>query len=247
MMKRTLLAFLLTASLAVVVRAAPQFKSGTQPLVDGVYNSTQVVITSRSPVFSWEFASLVSSFTVTVSSDEVFSSSGELWNYAGTTTTANTINYITRIKYDLDGNAALLGTGDTCHWQVTLFEAGESVSAQAQFSTVSSAVTLPGDKLDLAVDWNNPFDPSRAQVTRFRFSAKDRDRRVQLRIFTLSGELVRDWPEQTALQNAWYAETWDGKNDRGETVARGIYFVNLKDVGETVSVTRRVAVVKESR
>src|SRR3989339_1754406 len=101
---------LITCALLIISQslfAAAKFKTGTLPLVDGVYNSTQAVITGRNPVFSWEYASAISSFTVIVSSDPItFQPAGELWNYAGSTTTVNSINLITRIPYNTDGAAA---------------------------------------------------------------------------------------------------------------------------------------------
>lgn len=107
---------------------------------------------------------------------------------------------------------------------------------------LSSAVDV--ERYALAVDWNNPFNPAKNQYTIFSFAAKDRDRMMQLRVFTVSGELVRDWPELTVLKDAWYTQDWDGKNNLGETVARGIYFVNLIDIGDNSGLTRRVVVIK---
>ncbi|MBN1823891.1 MAG: hypothetical protein JW803_06205 [Endomicrobiales bacterium] len=224
--------------------AQVSFASGALPLVDGVYNSTSVVITSRQPVFSWEYSGAVSSFTIIVSADNVFSSGGELWNYVGGTTTANTINFITRVPYDDDGTATALSLATKYYWQVMMYHGSSSAGQNSEFTTESSAASLPGSKLDIAVDWNNPFDPVKNQMTKFRFTAKDRDRKVQVKVYSVSGELVREWGEMTALQDAWYTIIWDGKNSDGETVAAGIYLVNLVDVGEKIGVTKRVAVIK---
>jgi hypothetical protein len=225
--------------------AAATFEAGTEAKVDGVHNSTGVVVTGRSPVFSWAYASGISSFTVTVSSDNAYSAAGELWNFIGTTTTANSINYVTRVKYNEDGAAQALVPGGTYFWEVTIYEDGTSAFQDDLFYAVGSSIILARSKLDLAVDWNNPFNPATGQYTIFRFSAKDRDRKVQLRVFTLNGMLVKEWPEQTALKDAWYSQSWDGKNEDGDIVARGIYLVNLKDMGEEESVTRKVVVIKK--
>lgn len=242
MIKQIILSCALLASLAPLAAAA-QFKPGTQPLVDGIYASTQAVITGRSPVFSWEYTGGISSFTVRVSADAAFTAAGELWNYTGSTTTANTLNFITRIPYNADGTAAALAAGQTYFWEVAIYGDGVSQSASSMFTAVASAVTMPRDQFDLAVDWNNPFNPGQGQCTVFRYVAHDHDRRMQLRVFTLSGELVREWPERPVLMDTWYSETWDGKNNDGATVARGMYLVNLKDVGDQAGITRRVGVV----
>ncbi|GEM_PF-2784942 len=109
----------------------------------------------------------------------------------------------------------------------------------------SGTVVLSGDTLALAVDLNNPFDPTINQLTRFVFTSKGKDRTVQLRVFTVSGELVQEWPEQTASQDVVYTQDWDGKNFAGDIVARGMYLVNLKDSAEPRGVTRRLAVIKQ--
>ena len=58
--------------------------------------------------------------------------------------------------------------------------------------------------------------------------------------------MVKDYTAQTLIKNAWATLTWDGRNNDGDMVARGIYIVNLIDVGDqrSKSVTKRVAVVR---
>jgi hypothetical protein len=245
-MKKFIFFPLLFVFLVSPLWGAAKFRIGTLPLVDGVYNSTQTVVTGRQPVFSWAIGDLVSSFTVTVADN--FPPTTTFWDYTGSTTSLNTINFTTRVPYNADSSALPLAANTTYAWRVVIYNVdanGNSSSATAvsQFSTVATAVTLTGGSFDLAVDWNNPFNPA-TQYTVFRFVAKDRDRSVKLQVFTLSGALVRDWPEQTVLKDAWYTQMWDGKNNDGDTVARGIYLVNLKDTGEGKGVTRRVAVIK---
>ena len=216
--------------------------SGTA-CVDGVVNSTQVVITSRQPMFSWEYTGSVSSFTIVVCTDPGLSSVA--WSCASSTDSINTINNITRVQYgQYTAAASALSANKVYYWQVTIYDNGASASSGiGYFATTASAATPSSSKYDLVIDWNNPFNPSKNQVTKFRFSAQDRDRKLKLRIFTLSGEFVAEWPEQTALQGAVYTQEWNGKNSNNETVARGIYLVNLMDVGDKTGVTRKVAVI----
>lgn len=244
MIKKLYLFFVLTMVSTVPLFAQTQFSAGTQIQVDGVNNSPAVVVTSREPVFSWQYDGIVSSFTVIVGSD-VSLTTGQLWNFVGSTTTSNTINYVTRIKYSADGSAQPLAPGNTYYWQVTLYNGDEGQSQADHFYAVSSIVNLDRTKLDLAIDWNNPFNPALGQYTILRFTAKDRDRRVQLRVFTLNGMLVKQWPAQTALKDALYSENWDGRNEDGEVVARGIYLVNIVDTGDNEAVTRKVVVIKK--
>ena len=242
-MKKRILIAVLAGLIAVPSLIAATIVGGTAR-VDGVVNSTQAVITSHQPLFSWEFTGSVSSFTIIVSTDPTLAP--QVWNYIGSTDTINTINYITRIKYNADGTAtAQLSANSVYYWQVTIYDSnsGSGASDGGSFTTTTSAGNLSGEKYDLAIDWNNPFNPSKNQITKFRFTAKDRDRDLKLRIYTISGELVADWPEQTAIKDAVYTEIWDGKNSNGNMVARGIYLVNLMDVGDNTGVTRKVAVI----
>ena len=245
-MKKRIVVFFLALLSLTKLWAVAQFAAGANPMVDGVYNSTQVVIAGHQPMFSWEFTGSVSSFTIVVSSDPyTFYSSGEIWNYVGSTTTTNTINSITRIPYDYNDTGGLpLVAGQTYYWKVKIYDNGTTASDVGQFTTVSSTARLNAAKYDVCVDWNNPFNPNKGQITKFRFTAKDKDRKMRLRVYSASGELVQEWPEQTVLQDSWYTAEWDGKNINGVTVARGIYFVNLCDVDEGKGVTRRVVVIK---
>jgi hypothetical protein len=242
-MKKQIVIAIFSLTLAVPsLFAVTTIVSGTTR-VDGVINSTQAVITSHLPLFSWEFTGIVSSFTLTVSASP--SSASTLWSYSASTSTVNTLNNITRVPYNIDGNAAVLNADTLYYWQVTVYdESGTPVPAPiTSFTTTTSATTLTGSKFDLEIDWNNPFNPSLNEITKFRFTSKDVDRKLQLRVFTLSGVLVREWPQQVAIQNAYYTQEWDGKNSNGEMVARGIYLVNLLNVGDNASVTRKVAVI----
>jgi hypothetical protein len=245
-MKKKIFLFLPVCFFSVVSLWAaepPEFRSALSLQVDGVYTSTSVVVTGRQPVFSWEYASGISSFTVTVSTST--DTTTPLWTCAGSTTAANSINFITRIPFNTGGTTAELQPYTTYWWAVELFNEGSSsMSAVNQFFTVAAAVTLNKEKFDLAVDWNNPFNPAKGQITKFRFTAKDRDRSLQLRVYSVSGDLVMEWPAQFALKDAWYTIDWNGTNDNGEIVGRGIYLVNLEDVSEHKGVTRKVIVVK---
>ncbi len=101
------------------------------------------------------------------------------------------------------------------------------------------------DKMELVIVDNNPFAPSRGQAVTFRFSARDADRQLCVRVFTAVGTLVREFPVQEASRNTPYHATWDGRNRDGEIVARGIYLVSLQEKdGYTRGIVKKIAVVK---
>jgi hypothetical protein len=215
------------------------------PLVDGQVNPSQVVITGRSPIFSFEYTNAISSFTIIVSSDsETYEPSGELWNLEGATSTANTSNGATSLTTRAVYAGTTLDADTTYYFQVSIFDGILPASATGQFVTTASAEAITGTKMDLLVDWNNPFNPSAGQYTVLRYTSADKDRTVRLRIYNVAGELVIDWPERSIMRGAVYTQNWNGRSNDGDVVARGIYFVNLMDVTDNTGVTKRLFVIK---
>jgi hypothetical protein len=78
---------------------------------------------------------------------------------------------------------------------------------------------------ELSQNYPNPFNPS----TTIRFGVPahvGESAAVQVRIYNTLGELVRTLVNEKMLPGQ-YAVEWNGKNDRGETVATGIYIYQL--------------------
>jgi hypothetical protein len=82
----------------------------------------------------------------------------------------------------------------------------------------------------------NPFNPS----TRIAFSL-DADGPVYLRIFDVSGRLVRVLIDR-AMKAGNYTEEWDGQDGRGRRVATGVYFFQLQSGSRTL--TRKGVLLK---
>ena len=61
---------------------------------------------------------------------------------------------------------------------------------------------------------------------------------VQIRIYSVNGQLVRSLREELATPGA-YEVRWNGKDDGGRTAPSGIYFVSVKQ-GTESSQTRVV-------
>jgi hypothetical protein len=97
----------------------------------------------------------------------------------------------------------------------------------------------PGEQpteLALLPNSPNPFNPD----TVFRFALPQAGH-VTLGVYDLAGRLVRtlaDWP----LSEGWQTVAWDGRGDRGERVASGVYFCRLELGGRSLS--RKVVVLK---
>ena len=84
--------------------------------------------------------------------------------------------------------------------------------------------TLAGDDLvDFVQLRNNPLLHGRASV-RFGLASADR---VEIRIYDVGGRLVRTLADRS-FPAGTHELTWDGLDDHGRRVARGIYFYQLR-------------------
>lgn len=80
---------------------------------------------------------------------------------------------------------------------------------------------IPSDyKLENA--YPNPFNPS----TKIRFSIP-KNEKVRLEVYDVRGKLVASVIDSEFIDAGTYESTWDGKNNRGEAVASGIYIARL--------------------
>ena len=116
--------------------------------------------------------------------------------------------------------------------QLVLFGAGIGGASTAVEVEREAAVPLA---YELAHPYPNPFNSE----TILRFSLPE-DNRVALRIYNVQGQRIRTLVDE-AMSAGQYSVTWDGRNDRGETVSSGLYTVELE---ASVRVTRRVVFVK---
>ena len=102
------------------------------------------------------------------------------------------------------------------------------------------AYEIPAET-ELLRNYPNPFNP---ETWIPYYLAEDAD--VNLRIYALSGELVRDIDvgHQTAAKYDTRAKAiyWDGRNSFGEQVASGVYFYSLS-AGD-FSATRKMVILK---
>jgi len=83
----------------------------------------------------------------------------------------------------------------------------------------------------------NPFNP----VTKIAFKI-NHDELTQLNVYNIRGELVRSLVNEQ-LPMGDYEMTWDGRDDRGQSLASGQYFARLR-IGSTVMQVRKLSLVK---
>jgi hypothetical protein len=85
----------------------------------------------------------------------------------------------------------------------------------------TETVTMPKTSFALQSNYPNPFNPS----TTISYSI-DEPGRVALRIYNVSGRLVRTLLEEDETTGA-YSVQWNGLDDKGRPVASGTYFCRL--------------------
>jgi hypothetical protein len=87
---------------------------------------------------------------------------------------------------------------------------------------------------------NNVINPNRGEHA-VLYYVLDRGGRVTVQVFTMDGTLVKVL-EQSGKEAGDYAANWDGKNNGGRPVARGLYFIRI--VAPDIDEIRKVMVVK---
>ena len=90
---------------------------------------------------------------------------------------------------------------------------------------------------ELEQNYPNPFNPS-TTITYMLPASAD----VRLDILTVLGQRVRSL-ESGYRQAATHTVVWDGRDDRGQTVASGVYFCRLQAGGNTIR-TRKLLLVR---
>ena len=111
----------------------------------------------------------------------------------------------------------------------------ESTEISLQVSSVGEAI-IPFTNI-LGPNFPNPFNPQ----TTIAFELPKR-MVVNLRVFDLSGRLVKVLLDGETMASGHNEATWDGRNSDGRPSAAGVYLYRL-DSGE-FSETKRMALVK---
>ena len=83
----------------------------------------------------------------------------------------------------------------------------------------------------------NPFNP----VTTIKYTIKERAH-VSLRVYNVSGQLVRTLIDEVQTPDEIRPIEWDGSNNAGQTVSSGVYFYKL--VTKNFSQTKKMVMVK---
>ena len=111
--------------------------------------------------------------------------------------------------------------------------------ASAEVGNADTQIAFEGTPLA----YPNPFDPD-AEPTKLLFSL-NRSAEVSIRVYTVSGRLVRRAEFSGAAgQNAY---SWDGRDEAGDPVANGVYLFRVqaeRDGSEAAHVLERIVVLR---
>jgi len=139
--------------------------------------------------------------------------------------------------FDVDAAAAAGDLGYIDIWLTTATGDSALVEVELVAGTVTGAETEPTPKVAvLYQNYPNPFNPS----TSIEFSLHARER-VSLKVFDVSGRLVRTLVDGP-LSGGNHRYTWDGHNERGSSVASGVYFYVLKS--ESIRQSRKAVLLR---
>jgi len=88
---------------------------------------------------------------------------------------------------------------------------------------------------------NNVINSDKKEVTYIRYNLP-RSGRVTVQIYTLDGTLIKSIRRNEQREAGTYVDSWDGSNNGGRAVARGMYFARV--VGPDIDEIRKIMVVK---
>jgi hypothetical protein len=88
--------------------------------------------------------------------------------------------------------------------------------------------------------WGNPMRPGGAAIVSFSLAKKDR---VEIKVYDVTGRLVRTLADRS-FEAGPQQVRWDGTNDHGQRVARGVYFTQVKYANSHFLDSKKVTVLK---
>jgi len=88
--------------------------------------------------------------------------------------------------------------------------------------------------------WGNPMMAGGRATVHFGLARADR---VEVKVYDVTGRLVRTLADRS-FQAGEHSLVWDGTNDQGSVVARGVYFTQVKFINSRFVDAKKVTVLK---
>ena len=138
------------------------------------------------------------------------------------------------------GYTVFADTGVVCAFDLAgaapgVWEAVVSLGAATASAPVFVTVASAGGDVPAVYAYPNPFRPGRGAAG---ITLTNRPGDAVIRVYTLSGELVRELPAPQAGRLVW-----DVRNTDGADLATGVYVFTVKDAGGTTS-TGKIAIIR---
>ena len=109
-------------------------------------------------------------------------------------------------------------------------------------STHGVDFTIRGDfGIDWAINYPNPF--SKTTTIAYVLTGATDDY-VEIRIYTVSGRLIRTLRDVVRETANYRSLVWDGRDHAGDEVANGVYFAKIKATREEQTVEKTVKLAK---
>ncbi len=113
--------------------------------------------------------------------------------------------------------------------------AGHSTTCDPVYTLLSSVTP---EQFRLEQNYPNPFNPT----TTIEFGVASPDTKVSLKVYNLTGQLVKTLMNEEVVNSGYYRVTWNGTTDEGDPVAAGVYLCRMAAGG--FAQTRRMMLVK---
>jgi len=89
--------------------------------------------------------------------------------------------------------------------------------------------------------WNNPVKVGGNAIVNFGLAKNDL---VDVKVFDVTGRLVKTLADHRAFKAGPNKLVWDGRNDQGQMVSRGVYFTQVKFINSGFVDAKKVTVLK---
>jgi hypothetical protein len=89
--------------------------------------------------------------------------------------------------------------------------------------------------------WNNPVKVGGNAIINFGLAKSDL---VDVKVYDVTGRLVKTLANRQAFKAGPSKLVWDGRNDQGQAVARGVYFTQVKFINSGFVDAKKVTVLK---
>ena len=116
------------------------------------------------------------------------------------------------------------------YFAVTAYDtAGNESDFSAEVSVIfnGNSVDEPAQDVELSYNFPNPFSPKK-EVTRIRY-VLNQPGKVSIEIYDAANNLVRTLVrDEIKLAGEHTEDVWDGRDEAGRIVARGVYFCKIQ-------------------